>query len=104
MSALLSLLMIFASTAALELLVLRRWFGRRSLAACIFGAAIPSGIFWMVVIMITIWMGLRAKAEAPPTPSELLIDFGFGSLLWALIMSVVALIPAGLTAIIYRRF
>jgi hypothetical protein len=104
MSALLYLLAIFASTAAVEFCVLRRWFGRRSLAVCIFGGAIPSGIFWGVAMVISIWIGVSAKAEAPPTPSEIVLDFGFGSILWVLIMSVVALIPAGLTAMIYRRF
>jgi hypothetical protein len=104
MSALLYLLAIFTSTVAVEFFVLRRWFGRRSLAACIFGGAIPSGVFWGVAMVIYIWISVSAKAAAPPTFSEIFMDFGFGSILWALIMSVVALIPAGLTAMIYRRF
>jgi hypothetical protein len=104
MSALFYWFALFASTAALELFVLRRWYSRRSLGACILGGAFSSGVCWGVFTVIYIWIGVSAKAEAPPTLSEVFIDFGFGSLLWAVIMSVVALIPAGLTAMIYRRF
>jgi hypothetical protein len=104
MNALLFSVVFSAVTAAIELCVLRRWFGRWSLAVCVFGGAIPSGIFWGVAMVISIWIGVSAKAEAPPTPSEIILDFGLGSILWALIMSVAALIPAGLTAVIYRRF
>jgi hypothetical protein len=103
MSTLLYWFTLFASTAVLEFCVLRRWFDRRSLGTCILGGAFSSGIFWGVFTMIFIWIGVNAKAEAPPTLSEV-IDFGFCSIFWALIMSVVALIPAGLTAMIYRRF
>jgi hypothetical protein len=81
MSALLYWLTIFASTAAVEFCVLRRWFGRRSLALCIFAGAIPSGVFWGVVMVISIWIGVSAKAEAPPTLTEIFVDFGLGSIL-----------------------
>ena len=105
MSALLYLLTMLASTAAVEFCVLRRWYHRRSLAVCVFGAAIPSGIIWTLLSWTFAWIGSRAKAagEPPLTGSDYFTLAGF-FVIWTLILSGVALLPAGLTAFIYRRF
>ena len=104
MDALLYLVAIFASTAVVEFCVLSRWFGRRSLAVCVFGVAIPSGVFWTMFSWTLAWIGSRAKAatEGPLASSDYFM-LGCFFVVWTLIFSGVALIPAGLTAVIYRR-
>ena len=67
-------------------------------------AAIPVGIVLGVATVIFISIGASAKPEGPLTLSDAIVDFGLGSLLYSLFMSVVALVPAGITAVIYRRF
>ena len=105
MSALLYLLTMFAATAAVEFCVLRRWFGRRSLAACVFSVAIPSGFVWTAFSWALTAIGLSWKATSePPLTGTDYFGLSFFFVVWVLILSVAALIPAGLTAMIYRRF
>ena len=105
MSALLYLLTMFAAIAAVEFCVLRRWFGRRSLAVCIFSVAIPSGVFWTAVTWTFTAIGVSWKAASePPLTGTDYLALSFFFVVWVLILSIVALIPTGLTALIYRRF
>ena len=105
MSALLYLLTMFASIAAVEFCVLRRCFGRRSLAVCVFSVAIPSGIFWTAVTWMLTAIGVSWKAASEPSLTGAnYFGLSFFFVVWVLILSIVALIPAGLTAMIYRRF
>jgi hypothetical protein len=90
-----------ASISMLEWCVMRRWYGRLSLGACIAGAAIPVGIVlgigWTVAIMIEL------SPKDRPTFSEVLFCLSIGSLPQVLLMSIFALIPACITALIYER-
>ena len=105
MSALLYLLTMFVSIAVAEFFVLRRWFGRRSMAVCVFGVAIPGGVFWTVLSWISAWLGSRVKAASePPLAGTDYFALVFFFVVWILILSGIALVPAGLTAVIYRRF
>ena len=102
MSALLFYLLIVASVALLEWSVMRRRYGRQSLTACVCGATIPVGIVigigWTVSIMIDV------SYKEQPTLSEVLFFISIGSLPQIFVMTVFALIPASVTAMIYRRF
>ena len=102
MIALLFYLIIVALAALLEWCVMQRYYGRQNLAACIFGTAIPIGIVlgigWTVSIMIEV------SYKEQPTLSEVFFSITIGSLPQILLMTVFALIPASVTAMIYRRF
>jgi hypothetical protein len=103
MSPLLLLLSIFALTAAVEFFVLRRWFGRRSLVMCVFGVAIPSGIFWAALTWVLVWIQFpNMDSEGGLTGRDFFMLVGF-FIVWGIIFSGISLVPAGLTAIIYRR-
>jgi hypothetical protein len=101
MSAFLFYLALFASGAGLEWCAMRRWYGRYSLAACIFCAAIPFGILlgicWTIAIMI------EMSPKDRPTFSDVVFCISIGSLPQVLIMSIFVLIPAGITAMIYQK-
>jgi hypothetical protein len=103
MSALLYLLAMVASTAAVEYCVLRRWFGRRSLTFCVLGAALFSGIFWAAVLFTRTSI-LYGWKDAGYTLT--FMDFatcGFFFMIWTVGLTVIALIPATLTAAVYLR-
>jgi len=103
-STLLFLLAVFASTALVEFGILRRWFGRRSLKVCIGSVAAISGVFWLAFAVALSWINVGWKsATEPATTGSDLLAVGFLLLLDALLLSIVALIPAGLVAAIYRR-
>ena len=106
MSALIFLVIFCAVTAFIEFCVLRRWFGRWGLAACVGRVSLPVGFFSMVVMMISAWISSRAKAatEGPLTATDMFVDFFVGPILWTLILTAIAAVPAAFTAIIYRRF
>ena len=105
MSALLYWLTMFALIAAVEFCVLRRWFGRKSLAACVFYVAIPGGIFWTAFAWALIGIGVSWKAASePPLTGMDYFGLSFFFVVWVFILSGVALVPAGLTALIYRKF
>jgi hypothetical protein len=101
---LLFLLAMFVSTAFVEFCVLRRCFGRRSLAVCIGTVSVASGVFWLVCAVALSFINVAWKAATEPamTGSDIVVG-GFLLVLDALLLSVVALIPAGLVAAIYRR-
>jgi len=105
MNALLYLLTILASIAVAEFLVLRRCFGRWSLATCIFGVAISGGVFWTVLSWLLARFGSKVEAVTKGVMNGSdYIAAGFFFVVWVLILSSIALIPAGLTAMIYKRF
>lgn len=103
-STLLFLRALFVSTALVEFGVLRRCFGRRSLKSCIVGVAVTSGVFWLGYAVALSWIifGWKSATEPAMTVSDVLA-VGCLLLLDALLLSISALIPAGLVAAIYRR-
>ena len=103
-STLLFLLAMFVSTALVEFCVLRRWFGRRSLAACIGTVSVASGVFWLAcaVALSLINFAWKAATEPAMTGSDIVVG-GVLLVLDALLLSMVAVIPAGLVAAIYQR-
>jgi hypothetical protein len=101
MGVILMIFVVMASMASLELYILRRYLGRRSLAACILTGAAIGGIFWGVILVTIVFTG--ARTEASQTISERLLDFGFKLILYVLFMSAVALIASAITAVIYRN-
>ena len=106
MNALLFLVAFFAVTACIEFYVLRRWFCHWGLAACVGRVSLPVGFVSMVVMVISAWIGSRAKAatEGPLTALDLFVDFVVGPLIWTLILTAIAAVPAACTAFIYQRF
>ena len=104
MSAILFLLTIIASTAALEFCILKRWFGRWNITVCVFIGALLSGTIWTVLSGVSAWLGSTATAIEVPLSGRDFIMLGFGLVGWMFILSSFAMVPAGLTALIYRRF
>jgi len=101
---LLFFLAMFALTALVEFQVLRKWLDRRGVLFCVFSVAVFSGVLWLTSAMALFHIQWDSKVagELPLSGSDLvgvvvfiLIDF--------LILTVVALIPAGSVALIYRR-
>jgi len=101
MGALFNLIAILASMALLEFYVLRRYYGRRSLAECIFIGAFISGILWAAIIVSIVFS--TARLDVRQTTLERLLDFGTSLVIYALFISVLALIPSGVAAMIYRK-
>jgi hypothetical protein len=108
MSASFNILTMLAITALVELCVLRVWSRRRGLAFCIVLVAWSSGVFWAAV-----YFSYLEAAHGPtiPRPANTPEPVGSGAswqivmfLIHAAIIGMVTLIPAGLTAFIYRRF
>ncbi|MCP5523806.1 MAG: hypothetical protein H7A46_21505 [Verrucomicrobiales bacterium] len=96
---------VFASTAFVEFCVLQRWFSRRSLVVCIGGVSAVSGVIWLAVgiALSLISFGWKSGSEPAMTAVDVLA-VGFLLVLDALLLSLVAAVPAGLVAVIYRRF
>lgn len=103
-SIMLFFLAMFVSTALVELCVLRRCFGRRSLAACVGTVSVGSGVFWLVcaVALSAVDVAWKVAAEPAMTGSDMVVT-GLLLVIDALLLTTVALIPAGLVAVIYRR-
>lgn len=103
-STILFFLAVFVSTALVELCVLRRCFGRRSLAACVGTVSVGSGVFWLgcAVALGAIDVAWKVAAEPAMTASDMVVN-GLLLFLDALLLSMVALVPAGAVAVIYRR-
>lgn len=101
MSVLLLCIVFLAGTASIELFVLRCWFGRRNLATCIFGGAVLSGIISTAVLW-TLPLE-NGESSAPMAIRDYFLAV-FISAVYILIVTGIALAPAGLTAMIYRRF
>jgi len=104
MSAILILLTMITSTAALEFCILKRWFGRWNIAACVFGGALLSGIIWTVLLVVPAWLGSTGTVIKGPLSGEDYFMLGFGFVGWVVILSCITLVPAGLTALIYRKY
>ena len=90
----------------MEFIILRRWFGRRSLAALVFWGAFVSGVLWAGLWAILSW-GISAIIH--PGPATQYVGTGAGWEIVILLMAAwllcgAALVPSTLTAIIYRRF
>ncbi|HEY1719424.1 MAG TPA: hypothetical protein VGH42_14185 [Verrucomicrobiae bacterium] len=101
------LFIMFLTMAVVEFCVLLRCQRRRSLAACIISGAVFGGIFWTVFSWVCSYAAVRADIDAMKEPTLTFSDYlmyAFFFLMWVLICSAVALVPAGLTAVIYRRF
>jgi uncharacterized membrane protein len=92
----------FGLTALVELFALRRRYGRWSLPDCIISVAVISGIVWMMSWILMTW-GDAIPAEALPLDTADRICIGLSVLFGLLAFMVVALIPAGITAFIYRQ-
>jgi hypothetical protein len=95
----------FTLTVLLEIFALMRWHGRRSVLFCVISVAVFSGVLWLTSAMTLfhIRWGWKAASESPLSSSDWLM-LGFFVLLDVLLFSLVALIPAGSVAFIYRRF
>ena len=94
----------FALTALTEFGVLWRWYGRKSIRTCIVGVAAFSGVVWMMCCTTLSWLqwGWKASTEPPISGSEW-VPIGLLILFDVLLLSAVALIPAGLVALVYCR-
>lgn len=108
MNATLNILTMFAVTALAELCVLRVWSQRRSFLFCVFLVAVASGIFWSAFYFTCLE---AAHGPSLPRPANTPPPIGSGYdwmlvmfLVHAAILGAVAAIPAGFTAMIYRRF
>src|ERR1700690_4031105 len=105
MSILLNLLTMLVVTAAVEYCVLRRCHHRHSLKFCILIVAILSGVFWAAFLWTFALIAASGRpAHDPPTIGSGLDWAILFFVIAVLLFSGVALIPAGITAIIYRRF
>jgi len=97
-----------AITILAELWVLRLRSRRRSLAFCVFLVAAASGIFWAAFYFIYLEAAHGPSLPRPAnTPSPVGSGYGWTVVMFlihAAIFGAVALIPAGFTAVIYRRF
>jgi hypothetical protein len=108
MSASFNILTMLVITALFELCVLRVWSRRRSFSFCVLLVAAASGIFWAAFYFTYLE---AAHGPSLPRPANTPPPLGSGYdwmvvmfLIHAAIMGAVALIPAGFTAMIYRRF
>jgi hypothetical protein len=105
MSALINLLTMLVTTAAGEYFVLRLWQRRRSLRFCIILVGFVSGIFWAAFSWTFFLIAASGRPQHDPPNVGSGLDWTIlAFVIWALFLSGVALIPAGLTAFIYRRF
>lgn len=91
-------LAMFVLTALIELFALRRWSNRWGMLGCIVGVGAFCGMVWLAGWMMIDW-GDEATTEGPPPfmikLAVLLVLFlGF---------TMMAMIPAGLTGLIYRK-
>jgi hypothetical protein len=107
MSAPFNILTMLAITALVELCVLRTWSQRRSSAFCVILVAALSGVFWTTFLFGCLDAAhgptLSRPANTPPVGSGAswtIVMF----MIYAVIIGMTALVPAGLTAFIYRRF
>ena len=108
MSASFNILAMSVFTALVELCVLRVWCRHRGMTFCVTLVAAMSGLLWAAFLFAYL-----DAAHGPfiARPSNITLPVGSGEsweivmfLICALIVSVFALIPAGLTALIYRIF
>ena len=97
-----------ALTALIELCALRLWSRRRGFAFCVTVVAAVSGICWAAFYFTYLE---AAHGSSLPKPINTPPPVGSGDswaivmfLIYTLIFSVVALIPAGVTAFIYDIF
>lgn len=98
------LLAMFVSTAVVEFLVLRRWFGRRRLMVFVGSVSVLSGVFWLACALLLTWVNIGWKSASEPVMSTSdKVDAGLLLMLDAALLSVIALVPAGFVAAIYRR-
>lgn len=100
---LLLLLGLFVSTALVEFAVLRRCSGRRGLKACTVGVAVTSGVFWLGCWVALSWIHFGWKFATKPWTGPDAVAVGCVLLFNVVVLSGVALIPAGLVAAIYCR-
>lgn len=94
----------FALTALVEFVVLRRCVGHRRYAFCVLSVSFVSGVVWMASAMTLfhIRWGWKAAHEPPMSASEWVIVSLF-VVLDVVLLSIAALIPAGTVALIHRR-
>ncbi len=91
----------FLLTALVELLVLRRRCARWNIPPCIISVAAFSGIVWLLNWMLMNWG--EDTPEMAPSDAFDWMCVGISIVLYLLAFTVAALIPAGLTAFIYRK-
>jgi uncharacterized BrkB/YihY/UPF0761 family membrane protein len=106
MSTLVYFTVAFILVIVVELCFLLLW-RRRGLAACIMLGALVSGILWTIISWTFSYIGTLSDVDAMREPPLAIADYfvyGFFFVVWVLISSGIALVPAGLTAFIYRRF
>ena len=99
------LLGVVTSTGLVEFCVLRRWGRRCRLSSCIGVVSAVSGLFWLAlgVAMTWIHVGWKSAAEPRMTGSDM-VAVGFLLAVDALVLTLIASVPAGLVAVVYRRF
>jgi hypothetical protein len=108
MGALLTILTLFTITALIEFCVLHVWSQRRGLVFCITLVAAFSGIFWAAFLFTYLEATHATDLSRPVNTSPPVGSGDFWAivmfLIYALIISVAALIPAGITAFLYKKF
>ena len=105
MSALLYIFTLLVTSALVEFLLLRRWYPRRSLPFCIILGGAFGGVVWSIYSWMLYWtMASPYTKHATDHPQTLGVAGGIAIyVVTTWIFCGVALIPASLTAIIYRR-
>ena len=94
----------FVLTALAELFVLRRWYQRRGIKFCVLSVAALSGVIWIGCSMASFWIrwGWKISREGRMSGSDWIVAI-FSSFVTAVFFGVVALLPAGGVALVYRR-
>lgn len=103
-----NILTLFAVTALVEMCVLRAWSKRRGYLFCVMLVAAISGILWTVFYFNYLEV---ANGPSLPRPANTTPNVGSGDdwmivmfFIYAVIIGAVAMIPAGITALIYGLF
>ena len=99
---LISLLVLVA--VPLELHFVRRWYGRRPISHSVVAASFLTGVVWTTFAVLLGWIEWHWKSASEPASSGIeWIGVAVLITLDAFLAGVVAMIPAGVVALIYRR-
>lgn len=88
-------------TSVVEYLVLRRWHGRWSFPACVVSVAAISAVIWLLSWMFIPWTNRAADIE--PDDAFEWFSLGLMIVLFYFFFAVMALIPASVVAVFYRK-
>jgi hypothetical protein len=91
----------FVLTALVKLFVLRRRYGRWSFSRCVVSVAVFSSVVWLMNWMLMNWGSDTPEME--PSDAFEWVSVGIMVLIYLLTFMAIALIPARVTAFIYRK-